>query len=120
MFVILSANVVLFYQKLPCIPPIPFMIFFHVYQLDRLMWLAQVLMAKPFLLLMSSLVSSKLPKYLHFFQDAFSFLLMLYSLVFSLFTFRFLSDSFSGISFLIFPILNLEFIPTHPISSAYC
>ena len=49
---------------------------------------AQVLMAKPFLLLMSSSVSSKLPKCLHFFQDVLSFLLMLYS------------DNFSGISFL--------------------
>ena len=39
-------------------------------------------MAKPFFLLMSSSVSSKLPKYLHFFQDVLSFLLMLYSSVF--------------------------------------
>ena len=59
--------------------------------------LEQVLVAKPFLLLLSSSVSSKLHKYLHFFQDVLSFLLMLYSSVFSLFKIRFLSDSFSNI-----------------------
>ena len=54
-------------------------------------------MASPFLLVMSDCVSSRLPRYLHFFHSSLPFLVILYSSVLSLLKFRFLSLSLLGI-----------------------
>ena len=53
--------------------------------------LLQVCMASPFLLVMSDCVSSRLPRHLHFFHSSLPFLVILYSSVLSLLTFKFLS-----------------------------
>ena len=76
-------------------------------------------LASCFLLFMSSSVSNKVPRYLHFFHSSPPFLLMWCSSVLFLFTCRFLDLSLSGIVLLIWSVLCLAF-EIHPMSSAYC
>ena len=76
-------------------------------------------MARPFLLVISFLVSSILPKYLQDFHASSPFLLMVYSSVLVSFTLRFLSLSFCGMVFFITSILCFD-VDAHPVSSAYC
>ena len=83
------------------------------------LFLLKAAQASCFLLLISSLFPSKLPKYLHFFHSGFEVLLMLYSSVLSSFTIRFLFVRIPGTVFLISSIVSL-LVVAHEVSSAYC
>ena len=75
--------------------------------------------ASCFLLAMSSEFPNKLPKYLHFLQSVFEFLLIVYSSVLSWLTIRFLFVSIVGIVCLI-SVMTLLLVVAQEVSSAYC